>query len=74
MSMHSFIVAIINGSYMFQQQSSQHQAVYVISIHGNYIAVVYIWLKMMCGRYLSLTYRYTQLSHINKYLQHKNIV
>jgi hypothetical protein len=40
LSMHSFTVAIINGSYMFQLESSHQQAVYVRSIKGNFIAVL----------------------------------
>jgi len=39
--MYNFTVAIINGSYMFQLQSS-HQAVYVRSTKGNHVPVVYI--------------------------------
>jgi len=35
-------VAVINGSYMFQLQSSHYQTVYVRSIKGNHILVVYI--------------------------------
>jgi len=38
--MHNFTVAIKNGSYMYQQQSSHQQAVYVRSIKGNPIPVV----------------------------------
>jgi len=38
--MHNFTVAIINGSYMYQQQSSHHQAVYVRSTKGYHIPVV----------------------------------
>jgi len=38
--MNNFTVAIINGSYMFQLQSSHHQAVYVTSTNGNHIPVV----------------------------------
>ena len=49
----------INGSYMFQLHSSHHQAVYVRSIRGNFIAVAYISLKLISGRYFGLTYRYT---------------
>jgi len=33
--MHDFTVVIINGSYMFWLQSSQHQALYIGSIKGN---------------------------------------
>jgi len=40
--MHNCTVAIINGSYMFQPQSSNHQAVYVRSIKGNHIPVDYM--------------------------------
>jgi hypothetical protein len=53
--MHSFTVAITNSSYMFQLQRSHHEALYVRRINGNFIAVVYIWLKMISGRLLSLT-------------------
>jgi len=38
--MHNFNVAIINGSYMFQLQSSLHQAAYVRSTKGNHIPAV----------------------------------
>jgi len=55
--MHNFIVAIINGSYMFQLQSSNQQAVYVTGIKGNHITVFYIWLQVICVSYLSLTYK-----------------
>jgi uncharacterized protein YqjF (DUF2071 family) len=48
--MHYVTVAIINGSYMFQLQSSNQQAVYVRSIKGNHIPVVYVQLKMIRGR------------------------
>jgi hypothetical protein len=54
--MNYFTVAIINGSYMFQLQSSHHQAVYVRRIKGNFIPVVYILLKMICGSHLGLSY------------------
>jgi len=58
--MDSFTVAIINGSYMFQLQSSQYRAVYVTSIiKGNHIPVVYIKLKLISGRHFSLTYKGT---------------
>jgi len=57
--MYNFTVAIINGSYMFQLHSSNHQAVYVRSIKGNHIPVVYIKLKLISGRQPSLTYRGT---------------
>jgi len=40
--MHNFTAVIINVSYMFQLQSSYHQAVYVRSTKGNHIPVVYI--------------------------------
>jgi len=33
--MHSFTVAIVNGSYMFRLQSSHHHAVYIRSIKRN---------------------------------------
>jgi hypothetical protein len=61
--MHNFTVAIINSSYMFHLQSSYHQAVYVRSINGNFIAVVYIWLKMISGRLLSLTNKRMIVTH-----------
>jgi len=54
--MHNFTVAIISGSYMFQLHSSHHQAVYVRFTKPNHIPAVYIQLKMICGRYLSITY------------------
>jgi len=54
--MRNFTVAIINGSYIFQLQSNHHQADYVGSIQGNHIPLVYKWLKITSGRYLSLTY------------------
>ena len=40
--MCNITVAVVNGSYMFQLQSRLHQAVYVRSIKGNHITVVYI--------------------------------
>jgi len=40
--MHNSTVAIINGSYMLQLQSSHHQAVYVRNIKGNFIPVDYV--------------------------------
>jgi len=40
--MHKFNVQIGKGSYMFQLQSSYHQAVYARSIKGNLIPAVYI--------------------------------
>jgi len=52
--MYIFTVAVINGSYMFQLQSSHHQAVYVRSIKGYHISAVYILLKLISGRHLSL--------------------
>jgi len=54
--MHKFIVATINGSYMFQLHRSHHEAVYVRFVKPNHIPAVYIQLKMTCGRYLSITY------------------
>jgi len=48
--MHNFTVEIISCSYVFQLQSSNQQAVYVRSIKGNHIPVVYILLKMISGR------------------------
>jgi hypothetical protein len=47
--MHDFTVAIINGSYMFRLQSSPHQAVYMRSIKGNYVPLVYLLLQMIIG-------------------------
>ena len=44
---------------MFQLHSSHHQTVYVRSIRGNYIAMAYISLKLISGRYLNLTYKDT---------------
>jgi hypothetical protein len=41
-TMYNFTVAILNGSYMFQLQSSRHQVLYVRSIKGNHIPVIYI--------------------------------
>jgi hypothetical protein len=41
--MYSFTVAITNASYMFQLQRG-HQAVYVGSIKGNHVPVVYIYI------------------------------
>ena len=55
--MHNFTVAIKNSSYMFQLQSSHHQALYVRSIKGNFIPVVYISLKIIHGRQFGLTYK-----------------
>jgi len=55
--MHYVNVAIINGSYMFQLQSSHQQAVYVRNIKGKHIPVLYMWLKMISGRYLGLIYK-----------------
>jgi hypothetical protein len=42
-------VAIINGSYMYQVQSTHHQGVYIRSMEGNYIPVVQILLQMISG-------------------------
>jgi len=42
MSILKFTAAIINGSYMFQLQISHHWALYVISIKGYFIPVLYI--------------------------------
>jgi len=53
--MHSFTLAIINGSYLIQLQSSHHQAVYVRNINGKFIAIVYIRLKIISGKLLRLT-------------------
>jgi len=55
--MHNFTVAIINGNYMFQLHSSQHQAVYIRGIKGNFIPVVYTLLKIIRRRYLGVTYK-----------------
>jgi len=57
--MHNFTVAIINGSYIYQLQSSHNQAVYVRSIKENHISVAYKRLKLISGRYLGLTYKDT---------------
>jgi len=43
--MHNFTVAITNGSYIYQLQSSHNQIVHVKSIKGNHISVAYIRLK-----------------------------
>jgi len=48
--MHNFTVAIINGNYIFQLQSSHYQAVYVRSIKRNYIPAAYIRLKLISGK------------------------
>ena len=45
------------GRYMCQLHSSHHQALYVRRIKGNHIPVVYIYLKMITGIYLDLTYK-----------------
>jgi len=55
--MHIFTVPNINGSYMFQLQSSHHQAVYMKSIQRNLTPVVYIQLNVYSGRHLDLTYK-----------------
>jgi len=55
--MHNFTVEVRNGSYMFQLQSSHHQAIYVRSIKGNHIPAVYIKLQMISERYFGLTYK-----------------
>jgi len=52
---------------MSQLQSGQHQAVYVKSIKANHIPVVYTQLKMISGRYLSLTYKRMTVTHKNIY-------
>jgi len=44
---------------MFQIQTSHQQAVYVRSMKENHIPVVYIKLKVISGRHLSLTYKRT---------------
>jgi hypothetical protein len=41
-SMHYVTVAIVNGSYTFQLQSSHQQAVYVRSIKGKHKRAGYI--------------------------------
>jgi len=70
--MPNFTVAIINGSYMFQLHSSHHQAVCVRSIRGNFIAVAYIRLKMISGRYFGLTYiRDINVTHKKVYTIYK---
>ena len=68
LSMHSFTVAIINSSYMFQLWNSHHQALYVRSIKGNFTPVVYIYLKIISGRYFGLTYKGMWMLHTNKHL------
>jgi len=70
--MHNFTVAIINGRYIFHQQISHYEVVYVGSIKGNFIPAVYIELKMISGRHFCLTYKSMWLLHINKHLQYKN--
>jgi hypothetical protein len=52
--MRSFTVAIINGNYIFQLQSSHHQAVYIRSKQRNYIPVVYTLLQIISGQDLGL--------------------
>jgi len=59
--MHNCIVAITNGSYTFQLQSRNHQAVYVRSIRRNHIPIVYIELKMINGRHIGHTYKGTSI-------------
>jgi len=59
LSMQNFTVAIINGSYIYQLQSSHNQVVKMRSIKGNHIPVAYIRLKLISGRYLGLTYKDT---------------
>jgi len=54
--MHSFAVAVINGSYIYQVQSGHHQAVYIRSMKGSYVPVVHISLQMISGQDLILTY------------------
>jgi hypothetical protein len=53
---HRFTIAIVNSSYMFRLHSSHHQAVYIRSMTGNYIPVVYVQLQMFSGRDLGLTF------------------
>jgi len=67
--MHNFFVAVINGSYIYQLQSSNNQAVNVGSIKGNHVSVAYIRLKLISGRYLGLTYKDTRMLHIKKCIQ-----
>jgi hypothetical protein len=50
--MHNFTATIINGSYMFWVKSSNHQAVNIRNIKGNYIPVVYIELQNNSRLYL----------------------
>jgi len=56
---------------MFRLQNNHHQAVYVRSTKGNHIPVVYVDLKIICGRHLWLTYKGIRLLHIQKQLQCK---
>jgi hypothetical protein len=42
---------------MLQQHSRHHQAVYVRSTKGNHIPAVYIYIKMITGKYLSPIYK-----------------
>ena len=42
---------------MFQPQSSHYQAVYIRNMKGNYIAEVYIWLHIIRGQALGLSYK-----------------
>ena len=72
--MHNFTAAIMKGNYMFWLQSSYHKAVYVISIQGNHIPVVYLQLQMISGGYLGLTYKGVRLLYVNNHLQYKTIV
>ena len=55
---------------MFQLHSSHHQAVYVRSIRGNFIAVAYIRLKLISGSYFGITYKDTRMLHIKKCIQY----
>jgi len=59
LTMPNFTVASINDRQRYQLYSSHHQADYVRSIRGNYIAVADIRLKMISGRYFGLTYKDT---------------
>ena len=69
--MHNFTVAIINGSYIYQLQSSHNQAVCVRSIKGNHIYVAYIRLNFISGRYLGFTYKDTGMLQFKNRTQYK---
>jgi hypothetical protein len=55
--MYYVTVTIRNGSYIFQLQSSHQQAVYVRNTKGRHIPAIYIYLKIISGRYLGLTFK-----------------